>query len=186
MPRFPLGPLVDVETLVEVLYPTELPMDFALGLANLGEYHPLPTDSATDESTDLRPLITDEAEVRLALRATASLPFLAGPPVELRGRRFLRRGVMAYLMRLYRTMRKPLTGRREQRARLPRLACLRTAGQVTPLSLSADPYHAQERVPRIPGRLLNPRRRQYRQRGGYRGQAVGGPGVQRLPARVDP
>src|SRR6185312_17222837 len=57
------------------------------------EYHPLGTDAATGESTDLRPLIADPAELRLALRASASLPFLAGPPVELRGRRFYDAGV---------------------------------------------------------------------------------------------
>ena len=86
-------PVVDVETLVEVLYQTELPMDFASVLASPVEYHPLATDAATGESTDLRPLITDEAELRLALRASASLPFLAGPPIELHDRRFYDAGV---------------------------------------------------------------------------------------------
>jgi len=86
-------PVVDVETLVEVLYQTEFPMDFASILASPIEYHPLATDAATGESTDLRPLITDAAELRLALRASASLPFLAGPPIELHGRRFYDAGV---------------------------------------------------------------------------------------------
>lgn len=86
-------PVVDVERLVEVLYQTEFPMDFASVLASPVEYHPLATDAATGESTDLRPLITDEAELRLALRASASLPFLAGPPIELHGRRFFDAGV---------------------------------------------------------------------------------------------
>jgi predicted acylesterase/phospholipase RssA len=86
-------PVVDVETLIEVLYQTEFPLDFASVLASPVEYHPLATDAATGESTDLRPLITDEAELRLALRASASLPFLAGPPIELHGRRFFDAGV---------------------------------------------------------------------------------------------
>jgi predicted patatin/cPLA2 family phospholipase len=86
-------PVVDVETLVEVLYQTEFPMDFASILVSPVEYHPLATDAATGESTDLRPLITDEAELRLALRASASLPFLAGPPIELHERRFYDAGV---------------------------------------------------------------------------------------------
>jgi predicted patatin/cPLA2 family phospholipase len=86
-------PVVDVETLIEVLYQTEFPMDFASILASPVEYHPLATDAATGESTDLRPLITDEAELRLALRASASLPFLAGPPIELHDRRFFDAGV---------------------------------------------------------------------------------------------
>jgi predicted patatin/cPLA2 family phospholipase len=86
-------PVVDVETLIEVLYQTEFPMNFASVLASPVEYHPLATDAATGESTDLRPLIADEVELRLALRASASLPFLAGPPIELRDRRFYDAGV---------------------------------------------------------------------------------------------
>ena len=86
-------PVVDVRTLIEVVYQTEFPMDFDSVLASPVEYHPLGTDAATGESTDLRPLIADPAELRLALRASASLPFLAGPPVVLRGRRFYDAGV---------------------------------------------------------------------------------------------
>jgi predicted patatin/cPLA2 family phospholipase len=86
-------PVVDVRTLVEEVYQTEFPMDFASILASPIEYHPLGTDAETGESTDLRPLITSPVELRLALRASASLPFLAGPPVELGGRRFYDAGV---------------------------------------------------------------------------------------------
>jgi predicted patatin/cPLA2 family phospholipase len=86
-------PVVDVRTLVEVVYQTEFPMDFDSVLASQVEYHPLGTDAETGESTDLRPLIANPVELRLALRASASLPFLAGPPVELRGRRFYDAGV---------------------------------------------------------------------------------------------
>jgi predicted acylesterase/phospholipase RssA len=86
-------PVVDVKSLVEVVYQEQFPMDFASVLASGVEYHPLATDAATGESTDLRPLVADPAELRLALRASASLPFLAGPPVRLRGRRFYDAGV---------------------------------------------------------------------------------------------
>lgn len=86
-------PVVDVRTLVEEVYQTEFPMDFASILASPVEYHPLGTDAETGESTDLRPLIAGPVELRLALRASASLPFLAGPPVELGGRRFYDAGV---------------------------------------------------------------------------------------------
>ena len=75
-------PVVDVRTLVEVVYQTEFPMDFDSVLASQVEYHPLGTDAETGESTDLRPLIANPVELRLALRASASLPFLAGPPVR--------------------------------------------------------------------------------------------------------
>jgi predicted acylesterase/phospholipase RssA len=68
-------------------------MDFDSVLASEIEYHPLGTDAQTGESTDLRPLIDTPSELRLALRASASLPFLAGPAVELRGRRFYDAGV---------------------------------------------------------------------------------------------
>jgi predicted patatin/cPLA2 family phospholipase len=86
-------PVVDVRTLIEVVYQTVWPMDFGSVLASAVEYHPLATDAATGASTDLRPLIADPAELRLALRASASLPFLAGPPIQLRGRRFYDAGV---------------------------------------------------------------------------------------------
>lgn len=86
-------PVVDVRTLIEEVYQTEWPMDFASILASPIEYHPLGTDAETGESADLRPLISSPVELRLALRASASLPFLAGPPVELGGHRFYDAGV---------------------------------------------------------------------------------------------
>ena len=86
-------PVVDVQSLVEVVYQSQFPMDFFSVLASPVEFHPLATDAATGESTDLRPLIDDPAELRLALRASASLPFLAGPPIRLRDRRFYDAGV---------------------------------------------------------------------------------------------
>src|SRR5215470_1935660 len=76
-------PVVDVRTLIEEVYQTEFPMDFGSVLASAIELHPLATDAVTGASADLRPLIGDPAELRLALRASASLPFLAGPPVQL-------------------------------------------------------------------------------------------------------
>jgi len=86
-------PVVDVRTLIEVIYQTDFPMDFDSVLASQVEYHPLGTDAETGESTDLRPLIANPVELRLALRASASMPFLAGPPIELRGRRFYDAGI---------------------------------------------------------------------------------------------
>jgi predicted acylesterase/phospholipase RssA len=86
-------PVVDVRTLIEVVYQTKFPMDFDSVLGSEIEYHPLGTDAETGQSTDLRPLIGTPAELRLALRASASLPFLAGPPVELRGQRFYDAGL---------------------------------------------------------------------------------------------
>jgi predicted patatin/cPLA2 family phospholipase len=86
-------PVVDVRTLIEVIYQGEFPMDFASVLAASVEWHPLATDAVTGAVTDLRSLVADPAEVRLALRASAGLPFLAGPAVVLRGRRFFDGGL---------------------------------------------------------------------------------------------
>jgi len=86
-------PVADVRALVEEVYQTEFPLDFDSVLASQVEYHPLATDAATGQSTDLRPLIGDAAELRLALRASAAMPLLAGPPVVLGGRRFYDAGV---------------------------------------------------------------------------------------------
>jgi predicted patatin/cPLA2 family phospholipase len=86
-------PVVDVHTLVEEVYVNKFPLDFASVLASPVEYHPLATDAVTGHTADLRPLVADVPEIRLALRASAALPFLAGPPVTLRGRRFYDAGV---------------------------------------------------------------------------------------------
>ncbi|MFK0211165.1 patatin family protein [Streptomyces sp. NPDC090298] len=86
-------PVVDVRNLVEYLYCEVAPMDFDAVLAHPVEYHPLATDAHTGASTDLRPLLTGPVELRLALRASAALPFLAGPPVELGGRHFYDAGL---------------------------------------------------------------------------------------------
>jgi predicted patatin/cPLA2 family phospholipase len=86
-------PVADIRGLIEDLYQTTFPMDFAAVLASPVEFHPLATDAATGRSTDLRPLIGNPAELRLALRASAALPLLAGPPVEFGGRRFYDAGV---------------------------------------------------------------------------------------------
>jgi len=86
-------PVADIRALIEELYQTTFPMDFAAVLASPVEFHPLATDAATGQSTDLRPLCGSPAELRLALRASAGLPLLAGPPVQLDGRRFYDAGL---------------------------------------------------------------------------------------------
>jgi predicted acylesterase/phospholipase RssA len=86
-------PVVDTRALIEDLYMTTFPMDYAAVLASPAELHPLATDAATGQSTDLAPFIGHPAELRLALRASAALPLLAGPPVEFAGRRFYDGGI---------------------------------------------------------------------------------------------
>ena len=84
-------PVADVRALVEDLYQTTYPMDFAAVLASPVELHPLATDAGTGDSTDLHPFIRTPADLRLALRASAALPLLAGPAVDLRRPPLLRR-----------------------------------------------------------------------------------------------
>jgi predicted acylesterase/phospholipase RssA len=86
-------PVADIRALIEELYQTTFPMDFAAVLASPVEFHPLATDTVTGQSTDLRPLLATPADLRLALRASAALPLLAGPPVQLGGRRFYDAGL---------------------------------------------------------------------------------------------
>ena len=89
------GPVVDVTTLVEKRYELLSPGLFAAVLGGPVELHPIATDVHTGGPVDLHPEIADARTLRLALRASASLPLLAGPPVELGGRRFLDAGLSA-------------------------------------------------------------------------------------------
>lgn len=88
-------PVVDVHGLVEERYERLSPGLFGAVLASPTELHPVATDVATGEAVDLHPHIADERTLRLALRASATLPLLAGPPVPLDGRRFLDAGLSA-------------------------------------------------------------------------------------------
>jgi predicted patatin/cPLA2 family phospholipase len=89
------GPVVDVHTLVERRYEQLSPGLFAAVLASPTELHPLATDVASGAALDLHAQITDDASLRRALRASAALPLLSGPPVALGGRRLLDAGLSA-------------------------------------------------------------------------------------------
>ncbi|QKW18580.1 patatin-like phospholipase family protein [Kitasatospora sp. NA04385] len=86
-------PVVDLHHLVEHLYAHVARMDFDAILANPTTLHPLATHTGTGLATDLHPLLTDPARLRLALRASAALPLLAGPPVELAGSHYYDAGL---------------------------------------------------------------------------------------------
>ena len=87
----PGRPVLDVETLIEQVYPEV--MDFGSVLASPVPLHVLATDAATGEAVDLRPYLDTAANLRRALRASCALPLLAGPPVELQGRHYLDSGL---------------------------------------------------------------------------------------------
>jgi predicted patatin/cPLA2 family phospholipase len=88
-------PVVDVRGLVEERYERLSPGLFAAVLAARTALHPIATDVETAEAVDLHGEIADERTLRLALRASAALPLLAGPPVELGGRRLIDAGLSA-------------------------------------------------------------------------------------------
>jgi predicted patatin/cPLA2 family phospholipase len=89
------GPVVDVRRLVEERYEQLSPGLFDAVLAGSTELHPIATAVDTAEAVDLHATIVDPPSLRLALRASAALPLLAGPPIALDGRRFIDAGLSA-------------------------------------------------------------------------------------------
>lgn len=88
-------PIVDVETLVERRYEQLSPGLFAAVLAARSELHPIATEVASGRPVDLHPEIVDEPSLRTAIRASATLPLLAGSPVSVGGARYLDAGLSA-------------------------------------------------------------------------------------------
>lgn len=86
-------PLVDTDLLVDQVYEWMVPMDFESVLHSPVTFHPLATDTETGDAVDLHPLITSRDGVKAALRATTRLPVIAGPPVEIAGRRYVDAGI---------------------------------------------------------------------------------------------
>jgi predicted patatin/cPLA2 family phospholipase len=86
-------PVVDTHHLVERLYEERLPLRFDRVLEHPVRLHPLATDVETGRAVDLEPTIGDRASLKRALRASTALPLLAGPPVEIDGRRYLDAGL---------------------------------------------------------------------------------------------
>lgn len=88
-------PIVDIETLVERRYEELSPGLFDAVLTSPTELHPLATDVGTGLAVDLHDRIADGRSLRLAIRSSATLPLLAGPPVEFGGNRYLDAGLSA-------------------------------------------------------------------------------------------
>jgi predicted patatin/cPLA2 family phospholipase len=88
-------PIVDIRGLIEQRYEQLSPGLFAAALGAGTELHPLATAVSTGEAVDLHPSITDPASLQRAVRASATLPLLAGEPVSLGGERFLDAGLTA-------------------------------------------------------------------------------------------
>jgi len=68
-------------------------MDFPAILANPTTFHPIGTDIRTGRAVDLHRHIVDKRTLMTALRASAGLPILAGPPVPLGDAEYLDGGL---------------------------------------------------------------------------------------------
>jgi predicted patatin/cPLA2 family phospholipase len=82
------GPALDMDYVVNDVWTRQRPLRFDAILSSAIDLHCTATDADQAEIVDLTDL-PDEEEIRLALRASARLPWLAGPPVRFRGRRLL-------------------------------------------------------------------------------------------------
>ncbi|MFI5694078.1 patatin family protein [Kribbella sp. NPDC051586] len=86
-------PVVDTSYLVQKVYTEIMPMGFQEVLDNPVGIHPIATDAMTGRPVDLHPHIHDQASLQTALRASAAMPLLAGPPVEIDGTPYVDAGV---------------------------------------------------------------------------------------------
>ncbi len=125
------GPVVDVRTLVEERYEELSPGLFGAVLGASTELHPIATVVSTGQAVDLHDSIRDDRSLRLALRATASLPLLAGPPVELDGRRLIDAACP----------RRSRSARRSRTARPTCWCCARAGRERPPSPPAALPAH---------------------------------------------
>ncbi|WP_433661909.1 patatin-like phospholipase family protein [Nocardia sp. CA-128927] len=86
-------PAFDLRYLVHQVYDGIEGMNFPAILANPTTFHPIATDIRTGRAVDLHPHIVDKRTLMRALRASAGLPILAGPPVPLGGAHYFDGGL---------------------------------------------------------------------------------------------
>jgi predicted patatin/cPLA2 family phospholipase len=82
------GPAFDMDYVIDEVWTRQRPLRFDAILTRGIELHCTATDADRATIVDLAAL-GDAGEIRCALRASARLPWLAGPPVPFRGRRLL-------------------------------------------------------------------------------------------------
>ena len=82
------GPALDMDYVINDVWTRQRPLRFEAILSSAIALHCTATDADRAAVIDLTDL-HDDQEVRFALRASARLPWLAGPPVLFRGRRLL-------------------------------------------------------------------------------------------------
>lgn len=86
-------PILDGEYLVDVVYEQLTPLPFDEVLRSDVHLHAIATDAATGRAHDLAPFVAGVPDLKRALRASSALPILAGPPVDLGGRRWFDGGI---------------------------------------------------------------------------------------------
>jgi predicted patatin/cPLA2 family phospholipase len=82
------GPVLDMDYVITDVWTRQRPLEFEAILSSAIALHCTATDADEAKIVDLTAL-RDSDEIRCALRASARLPWLAGPPVPFRGRRLL-------------------------------------------------------------------------------------------------
>jgi predicted patatin/cPLA2 family phospholipase len=82
------GPVLDMDYVITDIWAHQRPLRFEAILSSPIELHCTATDADLAQIVDLTDLGSVD-EIRCALRASARLPWLAGPPVHFRGRRLL-------------------------------------------------------------------------------------------------
>jgi predicted patatin/cPLA2 family phospholipase len=82
------GPFLELDYVIEDVWTRQRPLRFDRVLASDISLHCTATDADRAEIVDLTDL-RDAGEIRLALRASSRLPWLAGPPIRFRGHTFL-------------------------------------------------------------------------------------------------
>ncbi len=83
----------DLRYLVHQVYERIAPMNFRAILANPSTFHPIATDIRTGLAVDLHSHIVDQRSLQRALRASAGLPILAGPPITVGDARYFDGGL---------------------------------------------------------------------------------------------
>lgn len=81
-------PIFDMDYVIGEVWRNQRPLHTDVILSSAIELHCTATDIDSTEIVDLTNLADDE-EIRCAMRASGRLPWLAGPPVSFRGRRWL-------------------------------------------------------------------------------------------------
>ncbi len=152
-------PVVDVEYLIETVGEDIVPLDWHAVVDAEVPLHPVATDVETGEVVDLHDTIVDAPSLKMALRASANVPLLAGMPLEIHGRRLvdaavaepvpfhvaLRQGATHVLvLRTRRADQQAIDATRLEKALVSRLGAARVPGLVQVLGSRLENRRADD------------------------------------------